>query len=1231
MVPLPSLVTAPPGTAMSSIRALELALPQVLPATNETSKSKGAQRDDESEIQTVDQLVRSRAHTHADSIVVSYPSSGVEYVDYTMQQLDAFAYRVAVQYATHIPVRSCSQTKPTVVVVMGPSNLDYLVTLLALTKLGHTALLLSTRISQEAVDSLIRTTGAKFFLYDQRYADVAAAAGASMSEFGVLEIAGGAKYNFPVDVYADTALCRHLDPAIEAGHHVFIIHSSGSTGLPKPIYQTHKSALPNYAIHTNMKAFITLPLFHNHGICNMFRALHSVKTIALYNADLPLTQEYLAAILSKYDFDIFYGVPYALKVLSETNEGIALLRRLKVVMYGGSACPDDLGDKLVNEGVNLVGHYGATEVGQLMTSFRPKSDKAWNYVRESEKLSPYLRWIPRGPQLFECCVLPGWPAKVASNQPDGSYATKDLFEPHPTIPRAWRYVARLDDTIVLVNGEKFNPVSLEGSVRSNRNVAEAVVFGAGRPYLGICVIPSPALAGKSEQEIMSEIWPVIEAANSASEAYARIPKDMVVLLPVGIKYPQTDKGSVIRQAFYKAFAKEIDKAYDDGDVGRGDAKVMSQDELRQFLRATLSRFLPQLEQFDDDVDVFTLGLDSLQAIHTRSQILKSVDMGNNKLGQTVVFEHPSVNRLSDFLYSLRTGTGSQEDNDVPVETQMRELIIKYSTRLSGQPRKPNAFVVTGVTGSLGAHIASQLSRDPKVDRVYCLVRAKSPTDALPRIKKNLIHRRIYHTLALTERRKLVALPCDLSRDDLGLDSSTYEEIASHLSAVIHCAWSVNFNLQLSTFEKSDIAGVANLIRLCKAGAYATTAAVPASSTPFPRVPSFNFCSSVSAVARSTVLPIPETAPDLEWPQQIGYARSKYVAEHICERAGRTSGVPVRVLRVGQIIGDTQNGIWSASEAIPMMLQTATTIGALPRLHETPSWLPVDIVAKSVTEIATSEAGSVFCNVTNPRTFSWVDDLIPALRSAGLEFEQVEPQEWVKRLRASDSDPARNPPIKLVDFFASKYDKTDFSPSKAYATGNACSLSPTLCGAIGLERDLIIKIVHHFRSSAWNAAAVPMETTKSIIVVAGPCGSGKSTLATSLAKTFNVPYVEGDSLHSRDAVKKMSQGIPLDDEDRASWLERVIEHSLQVVRDRNYPQVVCEPDLLVERVKRRQNHYMGPEMVDSQVSTYEAPQLDETDIFPIDAGSPAAAVLDEAMWTLQHACGLEVKRSPLLVK
>lgn len=109
----------------------------------------------------------------------------------------------------------------------------------------------------------------------------------------------------------------------------------------------------------NMKAFITLPLFHNHGICNLFRAIYARKPIHLYNANLPLTRDYLTKIMRENQFEIFYGVPYALKLLSETDEGIDILRQLKVVMYGGSACPDDLGNTLVENGVNLVGHYGA--------------------------------------------------------------------------------------------------------------------------------------------------------------------------------------------------------------------------------------------------------------------------------------------------------------------------------------------------------------------------------------------------------------------------------------------------------------------------------------------------------------------------------------------------------------------------------------------------------------------------------------------------------------------------------------------------------------------------------------------------------------------------------------------------------------------------------------------------------------------------------------------------------
>lgn len=64
-------------------------------------------------------------------------------------------------------------------------------------------------------------------------------------------------------------------------------------------------------------------------------------------------------ILRQHKFEVFYGVPYALKLLSESAEGVELLRNLKITMYGGSACPEELGNKLVKNGVNIVSHYGA--------------------------------------------------------------------------------------------------------------------------------------------------------------------------------------------------------------------------------------------------------------------------------------------------------------------------------------------------------------------------------------------------------------------------------------------------------------------------------------------------------------------------------------------------------------------------------------------------------------------------------------------------------------------------------------------------------------------------------------------------------------------------------------------------------------------------------------------------------------------------------------------------------
>jgi acyl-CoA synthetase (AMP-forming)/AMP-acid ligase II len=328
------------------------------PAQRQTVSLRTDDIDDDSTLRTIDGLMRRRAHFYPDAHVVSYPSSGIEFVDYTLQQLDVFAWRVAKSYEERIPVRLSSSEKPRVVALLGPSNFEYLVTMLALSKLGHTVLLLSTRIPQPAIESLMSATGAETLIVEARHLEIAERVRDATS-IELIEIASRAVFEFPVHTYADTNIGQHLDEEIEKNYIAFIIHSSGSTGLPKPIYQTNKSCMANYAMNMDMKALITLPLFHNHGICNMFRAIHSRRPIHLYNADLPLTQDFLVQIFRTYSFEIFYGVPYALKLLFESEEGIKLLRELKVVMYGGSACPDELGNTLVDNGVNLIGHYGA--------------------------------------------------------------------------------------------------------------------------------------------------------------------------------------------------------------------------------------------------------------------------------------------------------------------------------------------------------------------------------------------------------------------------------------------------------------------------------------------------------------------------------------------------------------------------------------------------------------------------------------------------------------------------------------------------------------------------------------------------------------------------------------------------------------------------------------------------------------------------------------------------------
>jgi hypothetical protein len=80
---------------------------------------------------------------------------------------------------------------------------------------------------------------------------------------------------------------------------------------------------------------------------------------------------------------------------------------------------------------------------------------------------------------------------------------------------------------------------------------------------------------------------------------------------------------------------------------------------------------------------------------------------------------------------------------------------------------------------------------------------------------------------------------------------------------------------------------------------------------------------------------------------------------------------------------------------------------------------VDIAAKTIIDVILAPApSSTACpcwHVLNPRTISWIDDVLPSLKTAGLRFDVVSPAEWVSRLEHSEEGPA-NPTRKLLQFF-----------------------------------------------------------------------------------------------------------------------------------------------------------------------------------------------------------------------
>ncbi len=170
----------------------------------------------------------------------------------------------------------------------------------------------------------------------------------------------------------------------------------------------------------------------------------------------------------------------------------------------------------------------------------------------------------------------------------------------------------------------------------------------------------------------------------------------------------------------------------------------------------------------------------------------------------------------------------------------------------------------------------------------------------------------------------------------------------------------------------------------------------------------------------------------------------------------------------------------------------------------------------------------------------------------------------------------------------------------------------------------------------------MSTDIRVAIVMGVSGSGKTTLALALAEAWPATFLDADDFHSGEAKARMASGLPLTDEMRVPWVERIavelqrrvtagerISLAFSGLRSAHRDMLRAtglplrflflhgDKSLIAARMVERTGHYMPVSLLDSQFDALQSP-LAEGDVVALGIDAAPEALLHDALSILHDA-------------
>ncbi|KAG9308660.1 putative aminoadipate reductase [Chiua virens] len=738
---------------------------------------------------------------------------------------------------------------------------------------------------------------------------------------------------------------------------MYYLHSSGSTRFPKPIPITYLTAVhwcitPSVLEHVDFPTDIrigaaSLPPFHTLGMyVQLYYPIVSLKTVTIG----PNRPQLVV-------------VPAFLEEWVNAPQVVQVLSKLEYVTFAGGPLAKKTGDALVAAGVKLASVYGTTEFSAITYTFRScrRSWTLWEWVRFGP--NQRIRWVAQGDGTYECQVLTCPTHQVSvENLPDvKGYASCGCVR--QTSHHRGTCTKSLVDWTTSSSIRRVRRRCLRrwrqssGRVRMCRACA---CLDEGRNQTGGArgTCEQSMLIDVTDDERVAEfrnkIWRDVEEANKVAPAFSRVFKEMILV---------TNKEKPMLQI--DALYASVEASAQAGtDVPL--PSTWSHTEVEYWL-AVHATAVNAGKPIAVDEDVFEQGFDSLSSTFLRNRILGSLSASTHReireavsrIGQNVIFANPTLRRLASHLIHCVVGEGADVSLALPVldmKTEIENMVAKYTVGMGD-----DAKVGDGMLGTLNGRFNHKHTPTDDVAIVYAFNRPSTNGHTIRQRQRAAFQDRGLD-ITLLDSEKLIYVQGDAAQAHLGLDDQTYGEIRDAVTAIVHNAWRLDFNLALSSFEP-HVRGTRHLIDLARASCKA-------------HKPRFLFTSSIASAqgwAKTKGAFPEEVQVDAGVAVGAGYGASKYVSERILAM----SGLPATSLRIGQITGGAPRGAWSTSDWVPIIVKSSVSLGALPEARGIASWLPPHAVSDAMLDVAfADEEPPLAVNLVHPRPIAW-ESLMPA--------------------------------------------------------------------------------------------------------------------------------------------------------------------------------------------------------------------------------------------------------------